>query len=63
MGTKGSVIEFHAPSTVDLRTLDRMRRPSDQEFEFVRAMARAAAQGIAALTRESEEVSTPDPCE
>ena len=64
MGTKSSILAFRAPLPPGMRPFATDRKPTPDELEFVRAMARRAAQD--ALEREgaiSDQPSENPACE
>jgi hypothetical protein len=64
MGKKSSILAFRAPMPAGMRPLARDRKPTQDELQFVRAMARRAAQDF--LEREragADETSENRPCE
>ena len=64
MGTKSSILAFRAPMPVGMRPFAKDRKPTQDEREFVRAMARRAAQDV--LEREragADETSENSTCE
>jgi len=44
MGTKSSLLAFRAPIPAGMRPFAKDRKPTQDELQFVRAMARRAAQ-------------------
>ena len=64
MGKKSSILAFRAPLPVGMRPFAKDRKPTRDELQFVRAMARRAALDV--LERErggAVETSENSPCE
>lgn len=64
MGRKSSVLTFRAPMPPGMRPYAKDRKPSPEERDFVRAMARRAARDIVERERAATiDTSENRPCE
>jgi len=64
MGTKSSILAFRAPMPAGMRPFAKDRKPTPDELQFVRAMARRAAQDVLEQERTAaDERSENRPCE
>lgn len=64
MGRKSSILAFRAPMPEGIRPFAKDRKPTQDELQFVRAMARRAAQDVFERERAgADETSENRPCE
>ena len=64
MGTKSSILAFRAPMPAGMRPFAKDRKSTQDELQFVRAMARRAAQHVLERERACDHETLENPsCE
>ena len=63
MGTKPSLLAFRAPNAPGVREMDTKRRPTQADRDYIRAMARRAAQDVHDHELAATSAQEHDACE